>query len=330
MSASPPPQLMLVLRELRARHVTGILSVSTAVADGEIRMRRGDIEDVVLGRADGKKALTRMFDAAIGNFAFREVEPLWTPRVDVSTETLIDEALVSRDELTAARRPFEERLEAFAVANEGGESRRSDLSPAARSMVSRLRTPASLYDVLDFVADDDAEIFRVVSELDDAGVLRWLHPQPERLSLKTPAWERARIAERLGKQARIVFAGAPHRLAVLEHALLHVEDMTRRPGRPPLVPMPHVVATTAFDGVEVEFVMCPLVPVYSPLWPMVLTDAALVVRIDEAAPGLLEQAADLVRTRVAEAAQLVGPLDEFRVAAVVALVRSSLDEAANN
>ena len=43
----------------------------------------------------------------------------------------------------------------------------------------------------------------------------------------------------------------------------------------PSVPVPYVLATIRLgDGVELDIVALPLVPVYAPLWPMALAGAA--------------------------------------------------------
>lgn len=320
-------RLALVVRELVARRATGVLSVRAPEASGEVRLRQGRIEDVVLGRAEGKKALARMLRAQEIALAFREGDGDWLPRTEGSTEALMAAAEQARDAYEAAFVPFADRNEAFAVVAELTESKRTTLSASARAIGSRLRTPLSIAEVLDLSADDDLQVLAALGELDALGALRWLFPQSERQPLANAAWDPSRLAGRLGPGARVVFAGTPDRLAVFSHSLLYVDDVTRPITASPVVPMPHVIASTAIDRVTVDVVVCPLVPVYSPLWPLSLAGAALVVRLDEAAPGLLEAAAELAGARVVAAEELVGPVDEASVGAVVAVLRAALDAA---
>jgi hypothetical protein len=322
------PRLPLVVRELVARRATGVLAVRTLDASGEIRLRHGSIEDVVLGRAEGKKALARMLQAAELTLAFRDADGGWLRRIDAPADALMENAARACDAAVRARAPFADRDEAFAVVGDLTESRREALSPLARALASRVRYPLGLAEVLDLSAEDDADVLRALAELDAAGALRWMWPQSERQPLASALWDRSGVAERLGAGARVVFAGTPDRLAVFAHSLLYVDDVTRPASSGPLVPMPHVIATSTIDRVNVDVVVCPLVPVYSPLWPLSLSCAALVVRLDEAAPGLLEAAAELAGARVIAAEALVGPLDEASVGAVVAVLRAALDEAA--
>ncbi len=330
-SSSPPrPSLYFTLRELLARHATGVVSVRTADASGEVRLRTGAIEDAVLGRVEGTKALARMLAARDLSLAFTEGDGEWLRRIDGAPEEILDAAAQACAALEAALEPFRdrEREGAFAIASEPTETTRATLSAGARTLVTRLRAPAAIGDVLDLAADDDVVVLGALAELDRAGAIRWLNPASERQPITSALWDRAAISQRLPPRVRLVFAGAPQRLAVLAHVLAYVDDVTRPTIPPPLVPAPQVLATAAFDGLSLEIVGCPLVPAYAPLWPLALADAALVVRLDEAAPDVLEAAAAVAHARVVSAEALVGPVDEARVGAVVALLRAALDEAA--
>lgn len=322
------PKLTMVLRELVARRATGVLTVRAESATGEIRIGQGAIEDVVFGRAEGKKALSRILANDDPVFAFNESSGDWIPRIETPMDELFSEATKTRDALRVALEPFADRLQASVVAVELTDGSRNTLSSGARVLWSRLRAPLVLQDVLDLSPADDAEVLSALIELDSAGALRWLWPQSERQPLVTALWDRDTVAQRLAPKARIVFAGTPDRLAVFGHSLSFVDDVTRSASPLPLVPMPYVMVTTTLERTQVEVVACPLVPVYSPLWPLSLAGAALVVRLDEAAPELLETVAELVGVRVVQAEALVGPLDEARVGPVVALVRAALSDAA--
>lgn len=329
---SPPrPSLYFTLLELVARHATGVLSVRGPDASGEIRLRTGAIEDAVFGRVEGAKALARMLAARDLVLAFTDGDGDWLRRIDGAADAILAAATAARDALEHALGPFRERERegAFAIASEPTETTRATLSATARALVPRLRAPAAIGDLLDLAVDEDVEVLRALAELEAAGAIRWLNPASERQPITAALWDRAAISLRLAPRVRLVFAGAPQRLAVLAHVLAYVDDVTRPATPAPLVPMPQVLATATFDGLSLEIVGCPLVPAYAPLWPMSLGDAALVVRLDEAAPDVLESAAAIAHTRVVSAEALVGPVDEARVGAVVALLRAALDEAAS-
>jgi hypothetical protein len=328
MTEATRPNLALVLRELIARHATGVLAITTGDAPGEVRLRLGQIEDVVLGRAEGLKALARMLAATDLKLAFRDASAGWIRRVDVGSEALLAEAIRLRDEIVRALEPFASRGDSHAIGLDIVDASRGELSSPARMLWSKLRAPTSLQELLDLSPESDPTILDAAAELEKAGGLRWLAFESERQPLGPARWDVARLRDKLGASPRIVIAGTPQRLAVFAHALLYVDDAIRAPGETPLVPMPQPVATIGLEALRVEVISCPLVPVYSPLWPLSVEGAALVVRLDEAAPGLLEGAAEMVGVRVVAAEALVGPLDEARVGAAAALVRAALEEAA--
>lgn len=111
---------------------------------------------------------------------------------------------------------------------------------------------------------------------------------------------------------RVVFAGSPSRLASLG-AVLAEGSLQALP--------------TSFQHESgVQVVLCPLVPAYAPLWPVTLYGAAVVVRLDEAAPGLLEAAADAVDLTVVHDTAS-GDLDEL-VARAASLSASQRRDAA--
>lgn len=320
--------VLLVLRELLARRITGALAVTSPDATGEVRLRLGTIEEVVFGRAEGVKALARMLAVEDLRFAFREGDG-GRGSIDVPAEELLARATAARDALVAASAPFESRRDSYAIGAPLTEASGAVLSTLARALWARLRSPAGFSEVTDLLPDRDDVILAALAELEAASAVRWLEFESERQPLGAAHWESERVREHFGDKVRLVIAGTPHRVAVFRHALFHVDEVLRPTEDEPLVPMPHVVASIPLEagGCTVDVIVCPLVPVYSPLWPLSLASSALVVRLDEAAPGLLESACELAGARVVAAEALVGPFDEGRVGAVAALVRAALEEA---
>lgn len=316
--------LVLVLRELIARRASGVLAVSLPDATGEVRFQGGVVEDVVLGRADGAKALVRMLAGDDLRLAFREAREGWLRRIEAPSDELVADAERRANALKKARAPFDVRRESHVIGVELGESTGALLSSAARALWSKLRSPTSFLEVFDLSSEDDATVVETLAELDAAGAIRWLELASDRQPLGIGGYDATRLRERYGERARIAVAGTLHRVAVFTHALLHVDDVIRPPRDAPLVPMPHVVATVPLDGIAIDVVALPLVPAYQPLWSLALADVVVAVRLDEAAPGLLEAVAALTGVRVAPAEALVGELDEGRVGAVAALVRAAL------
>ena len=93
-----------------------------------------------------------------------------------------------------------------------------------------------------------------------------------------------------------------------------------------MVPMPHpMVRIDLGSELELELVSLPLVPAYAPLWQMALTGAAVVVRLEEAAGALLEEACEAASAKIVDAHMLVGPYDEGNVAEVAVLIRAALE-----
>ena len=92
------------------------------------------------------------------------------------------------------------------------------------------------------------------------------------------------------------------------------------------MPVPYVLATIRLgDGVELDVVALPLVPVYAPLWPLALAGAAILVRLDEAAAQSLEEACTSVAVPILDARAIFGTLEESSAVQVASLIKTALD-----
>ena len=224
------------------------------------------------------------------------------------------------------------------------------ISEAARALVPRLRAPILLHDLLAAASGAEVDTLAALAELHHAGRLRRLPSTLDAVPLASPGQEeRLRMTVVLGvrcgfeNRVRVVFAGALGRLSIFAHATLCIAG-AKAPGEGvPAVPMPHVMARIAVGGatsdspsparrsrgegeaIDLDLVGLPLVPAFAPLWPMALSGAAVVVRLDEAAGSLLNEACEAVGAKIVDAHALVGSCDETNASEVANLVRASLD-----
>jgi len=129
-------------------------------------------------------------------------------------------------------------------------------------------------------------------------------------------------------RVRVVLCGSPARIATLARASLRI-DAFRPPAEPaPLVPVPHTLATMPLgEDLDLDVVALPLVPAYSPLWPMALVGAHAIVRLDAAAAKLLDEACTYTDRRHLDADDLVPGFQEDDEERVADLVRIAVEKA---
>jgi CheY-like chemotaxis protein len=310
----------------------GTLAVTTPDGAGDIRLHDGAVVDAVYLRFEGMKALVRMFGEPEGRFLFSPDTPAVLGRLRIATSELLREAASQLDDSRRLRALLGDITGKALVASDGGEYS-SELSALARTVLARLRSPASLDEVLDDLAEPDAQILAAVAELDAAGRLKRLAHETERvplvgtdqLHLMRALVSRAAAPGYEGP-ARFVFAGTPTRLAVFSHAARCLHDSLATPDGTGVIPIPHSIATVRLgDDVDLELVALPLVPAYAPLWPLALAGSAIVVRLDDAAGSALTEACAAAELPVLDAQVLVGTLEEGSVAQVAGLVRAAIE-----
>ena len=184
-------------------------------------------------------------------------------------------------------------------------------------MLSRLRVPALVDDVLDELPHSDAEILESIVLLDARGRVKRLAQGssrvqlcgPDQLHLLRAAAARAKAPGFLGP-ARLVFAATPSKLAIFAQTVLSLSDAFASQEPTAAAPLPYVLATVRLgDGVELDIVALPLVPVYAPLWPLVLAGAAILVRLDDAAAQSLKEACVSVAVPILDARAMFGTLE---------------------
>ena len=347
-SSLPPPSAVsgvlarTPLRELilalAAEKKTGALAVTTSSGAGEISLQDGELVDAVYMRLNGRKALCRLLGEEDGAFSFftgraSVMRRITTPVADLVKEC--EEQVRDTRRLLAALGDMTTKALFATEAPAGAGPQSGDLSPQARALLARLRVPATIAELLDDLPASDSDLLRATMELDRAGRIKLLTQSAQRVSLAgtdelhllCALAARARLPGFEGA-ARLVFAGTPGRLAVFAHTALCLAD-TVGAEVAPTVPVPHTIATMKLgDDMSVDLVALPLVPAYAPLWPMALAGSAVVVRLDDAAQVALDDACAAAEVEVAEAALLVGSLDEGNAAHVASLVRAALESAA--
>lgn len=310
---------------------SGTITLTTPKGSGEIRLVEGEVVDAVYVRLEGKKALARMIAERDGHATFTPGAPAIMRRIHESTRALVAEAkeLAARAEGLRARAGELATSTLLALDGTSGEG----LGEVELHVLTRLRMPATAEDVLDELPHADAEILDALIRLDAQKRIKQLGSAssrvqlcgPDQLHLLRAAASRAR-APGFSGAARIVFAATPSRLAVFGHTVLSLADALPSSEPTPSVPVPYVLATIRLgDGVALDVVALPLVPAYAPLWPMALSGAAVVVRLDDAAADPLAEACASVALTVLDARAVFGALDESSAVQVASLVKTALD-----
>jgi hypothetical protein len=325
---APLADLLVVLSTERR---SGTLTVTTPKGSGEVRLVEGDIADAVYVRLEGKKAITRMLGERDGTATFAPGAPAIMRRIHETTRTLVTEAKALVERAAAVRAQAGELTASTLLAVDGASV--DSLSEVDQHVLSRLRVPAMVDDLLDELPHADAAILDSIVRLDARGRVKRLgHASlrvqlcgPDQLHLLRASAARARAAGFTGP-ARLVFAATPSKLAIFGHTVLSLADAFAPPEPTPSVPVPYVLATIRLgDGVELDIVALPLVPVYAPLWPMALAGAAILVRLDEAAAHSLEEACASVAVPILDARAIFGSLEESSAVQVASLIKTALD-----
>ncbi len=326
-----------LLLALSIERRTGTLAVTTSQGAGELRLHDGELVDAVYLRLEGRKAVARLLGESDGTFNFLPRTPPVMRRINVSLPDLLRECDEQIQRAQVARAALGDLAKKALFANDsvGSGPSSSDLSELARTVLSRLRSPATVDEVLEEMPAPDADVLGAIRELDAAGRIKRLSHDTERVPLvSTEALHAMRALASRAKApgyegaARIVFAGAPGRLAVVAHSALSLIDSVAAPDGQPTVPAPYLMANVRLgDDVSVDLVALPLVPAYSPMWPMALSGSAVVVRLDDAAAVALAEACAAAEVPVVDAGVLVPSFDEGNVALVANAVRAALERA---
>lgn len=327
-----------LLDDLRLRVVakdTGIFEVSSPSRTGTISLVAGAVVHATTGKADGEKAFFRLLATANAKGKFVAGDSAGPRTITTPTPELLASSAVALDEVAELYARFS--TDAPLVSVDPGPPTVSltrarpteELSVAARSLLHFLRSPIRVEELLDADPGSDHEILTALVELDKAGRVRAL-PSPKHKVPLASAGDLTRIEKALeapsprffGARARLVIAGAPHRLAVVAYCVSCLEGAASEPA--PSMPMPHVAARLVRDRMDLEIVACPLVPAYSPLWPMALAGAHAALRLDGAAREVFDRACAEAQVKIVDAGAVLPSHDDTKVEDVAALVRAAL------
>lgn len=325
-----------LLSTLSAEERSATVRVVSRVGRGEVRMLAGSVHAAVFSGLGAEKSMHRLLALHEG-----------TARVDrraVEVVRVLDEPLAEL--LASARREraqcdgLRAELESLVGAELvtvalGGGATDSHRGGLALRVVERLRGPCAVDSLLDELAEADSDVLAVLVDLARKGKLRRVdaaHPADVVATVFDIEAVRARAARAsrpgFSDPPRVVIAAIPARIAVLEHTLTRLSDVQVPDGPAPSIPCPRPAARVRFgEGVELELAVLPLVPAYAPLWPLALSGAAAVVRLDEAAVSLLEEASAIARAPGYAVARLDPNFDEADPDRVAALIRAVLEAA---
>jgi CheY-like chemotaxis protein len=323
---APLADLLVVLGTERR---SGTLTLSTAKGSGEIRLVDGDVADAVYVRLEGLKAVTRMIAEREGTATFAPGAPAIMRRINTPTRFLVEEARILADKATTLRERAGELANGTLIASDGGAGE----GAVDQHVLTRLRVPTMLDELLDELPHSDADILDATIRLNAKGRIKQLGYASSRVQLcgadqlhiVRASASRARTAG-FGGAARLVFAATASRLAVLGHTVLSLADAVPPADPVPPLPVPHSLSILRLgDGVELEVIALPLVPAYAPLWPMALAGAAIAVRLDEGAAQPLEEACGSVAVNILDARAVFGAVDESSPVQVASLIRTALE-----
>jgi hypothetical protein len=334
-------RLLSILREHVAQKKTGVMEITSARASANLRLVRGEVVFAEAGRAEGEKALFRALSLKDARSAFYERDVPTEKNIDTKTDELMAAATVVVDETSELLSLFSNDAPLVAVdpgapptVNLAKPRVVEELSPAVRSLLHLLRSPIKLEDLLDADPGSDHEILIGLARLEKAGRLKML-ASPKSKTAVARGDDLTRIERAIDahptsmrtSRPRLILAGAPHRLALVAHAITCFEGANPPAENnvgAPAVPMPHVVARWTAHRIDLDLVVCPLVPAYSPLWPMAVAGAHAALRLDSAARDLFDRACAAASVKIVDASALAPSYDDTNVDDIAALVRGAL------
>lgn len=310
---------------------SGTLTVTTEKGSGEVRLVDGDVVDAVYVRLEGKKAISRMIAERDGTATFTPGAPAIMRRIHEDTRTLVESARAAAARASELRARVHDLSVGTLVAVDGATD--GGLTEIDQHVITRLRVPATLDELLDELPHPDAAILEALLSLDAKGRIKPLGHASSRvqlcgadqLHLLRASAARAR-SPGYGNAARLVFAATPSRLAVFAHTVLSLADAFPSAEPTPSIPVPYLLATIRLgDGVDLDVVALPLVPAYAPLWGLSLAGATVAVRLDEAAADTLREACRSVDVPILDARAIFGALDESSAVQIASLIKTALD-----
>lgn len=318
-----------LLQLLSMNRRTGVLSVSTAVGAGEVRLDDGAVVDAYYRRLEGEKALFRLLAERDGTFAFTSGPSGGPGRITSSTRALLMDGLRQLDEIQRWRVQLGADDDVLVTSVRPGASDPDEVA----ATLEALNVPRTMDELLDAVVISDHAAFEAVQRLLTEGRIRRVSrgaarvplAPPEQLAVLGGVAARLCAAGYLGP-ARLVFAGPPRRLATLVHTVQRITDAQPAAEAVPAVPVPHPLGLLRIgESAELALAALPTVESYAPLWTLALAGAAAVIRLDDRPLAVLEEICGVLGVAVFEAPVLLGEFEEAEPAQVAALIRITLD-----
>jgi len=152
---------------------SGTLRLTCGDERGKIVYQEGEILYVTIGMLSGTKALDRLFTWREAQFEFRpEVESMDGVAGRLPLAPAVLSAVVARDELEQLDLSHFDPNATFEVETDRLEAIASTLDGIGHEIVEHARMGFPLGAMLDMLATSDARIYKTVTELIEAGVLR--------------------------------------------------------------------------------------------------------------------------------------------------------------
>ncbi len=321
-----------LLQLLSMNRRTGVLSITTSLGAGEVRLGEGEVIDAVYRRLEGEKALYRLLAETDGSFAFASGSPSPLRRIEVPTHLLLMEGMQQIDEVRQRREGLASGEDALLTVAPAP----SDAPQALHRIAEALSTPHTVDELLDNLPLSDLKILDALEQLLESGSVRRIAKGAVRVELadSDQITVITALLKRLGRSgfsgpARLVLAAPARLLGTVMHSVGRIADAVVPAESVPVAPVPHVLATLRLaDSFDLDVVGLPLVEAYCPLWGLTLSGSVVVVRLDREPSGLLDEACSVLGVPLAEAEALLGDVDEADPAQMAALIRSALEVAA--
>jgi len=167
------PDLMQVFAINRK---TGVLKVKGENVDGSIYLRNGEIIHSQIGKIFGEKAVFRLLGVSDASFIFQ-------PDVlseQISIRSTLDNILMEgMRQLDESKKIIAEsfREDVLFVVVESRRRELSGLHPIAEDVISELKNPRPLNDLLDALPFSDLEILTTLKSLISSGVVETIRPE---------------------------------------------------------------------------------------------------------------------------------------------------------
>ncbi|HEY3233473.1 MAG TPA: DUF4388 domain-containing protein [Polyangiaceae bacterium] len=319
-----------LLQLLSMNRRTGVLSIVAGAGPGEVWLTDGELVDAVYRGLEGEKALYRMLALNEGSFAFVEKAPNPLRRVSVPTSVLLMEGMRRIDEVRRRREQIGEKdalLTVAALTAQGPE--------VQRRILESLSAPRTLDELVDELPFSDLDILAALQQMLEVGSVRRVERGALRVELggSEEMTVLGAVAERLSAQGfrgrpRVVLAASHEHFPILSRSLGRIGDTTL-PAQTSVAPVPRLLATLRLtDSADLDVFGLPLDDAYAPLWALSVPGSAVVIRLDAAGSGALDELCTLTQVRLVDAAELLGQFDESDPAQVAALIRGALQAAA--